>query len=233
MDIVAHDLERNSFFCGIERRLVGWKAAMEIILRAFLQNFLLFPFLRANCQSFEVQGIDKIERLNGPCVFVANHSSHADTAIILAALPSKLRSRLAIAAAADYFYRSAFSGKFFHLLLNTFAFDRHSARSAFRKARSVLDEGYSLLIYPEGTRTAPFQRHEFKRGFAMLACESGLPVVPIYIQGSYEMLPKGACWPHPAHVTIVFGDPVYPEGRDCADLSSIVESRVNELAGAA
>jgi len=203
---------------------------ITLLLRSLLQNVLLFPFLKNHCKSFQVSGLENLEDLQGPCVFVANHSSHADVAIILLALPPRLRARLAIAAAADYFYEKKKLGAVVTLLLNTFPFDRSHPRQGLQQGKQVLQTGQSLLIFPEGTRTKPECKASFKRGFAALACQMKVPIVPIYICGSHEMLPKGSKWPQKAAVHISFGEPVMPEGQSSLEIAHIVETKVEQLA---
>lgn len=199
-------------------------------MRWLLQQVLLFPVLRFYSKSFTICGLKNLESIDGPCVYVANHSSHADTGIILLALPEARRTELSIAAAADYFYRKKWIGAFFTLLLNTFAFDRKQPLMGFRKSREILRKGSSLLIFPEGTRTDPLAHHHFKPGFALLARQLGVPVVPIGIEGGYEMLPKGTSWPRKARVRISFGEPIYPAGQSVEELAQTLEKRVRALA---
>lgn len=203
------------------------------LIRDLLQKLILFPVLRSFSPEFKILGLEKLERLAGPCVFVANHSSHADTAIILYALPERLRSGLAIAAAADYFYKNSFVAALVTLVLNTFPFVRSNPKQGLKKAREVLCNGNSLLIYPEGTRKQPREHVCFKTGFAALACQLSLPVVPIRIEGSYEMLPKGVWLPRRSSIRISFAEPVYPVGQSRNELAHLVESRVDELLAAA
>ena len=197
--------------------------------RWVLQNILLFPVMRFYSKSFTVTGLENLKSLKGPCVYVANHSSHADTGIILLALPEYQRESLSIAAAADYFYKNKWIGAFMTLLLNTFPFDRKQPLLGFRKAKEVLREGSSLLIFPEGTRSTPLSQAHFKPGFALLARQLGVPVVPIGIEGAYEMLPKGNALPKKTDVRISFGEPIYPAGRTSEELADVLEERVRAL----
>ncbi|MBX9687314.1 MAG: 1-acyl-sn-glycerol-3-phosphate acyltransferase [Candidatus Obscuribacterales bacterium] len=203
-------------------------------LRFILQRAFLFPYLGCFLEDFELIGLENLDLLEGSaCVFAANHASHADTAVILYALPQQIRSKLAIAAAADYFYKSKLRGAFFTLLLNTFAFDREKPKHGLLQGREVLNKGFSLLIYPEGSRRAPSEQKGFKRGFAALACRMSLPVVPVHLEGTYEMLPKGACWPRAARVKVVFGKPVYSQGINSHELALKVERNLRALVPAA
>lgn len=203
------------------------------IFRPALQEMFLFPVLRFYASKFRIEGLNKLAGIKGPVVFVANHSSHADTAIILMALPLRLKRNLVVAAAADYFYTNKLVGSVVSLLMNTFAFERKNPRKGMRKAKECLKQGNSLLIYPEGHRATPDEQICFKRGFASLACQFKLPVVPIAIEGSHQMLPKGKNWPQEAAIRISFGEPIYPCGQDSNELAHIAEEKVVALKRAA
>lgn len=194
-----------------------------------LQHIFLYPILNFNMSEIQIEGLENLDTLEGPAIFVANHRSHADTAVILYALPNRLKRRLAIAAAQDYFYKNKVLGLCVTAVLNTFAFDRTNARKALIAARQFLKAGNSLLIYPEGGRSS----RSFKRGFAMLAAQEGLPVVPIAISGTHEMLPKGTFFPKRASIRIVFGEPVVPGESSSSELAVKVENKVLHMQGAA
>src|SRR5262249_20316944 len=142
------------------------------------------------------------------------------------------KTKLAIAAAADYFYRNKFVGAFVSAMLNTFPFDRQHPRQGLVYGKEILRSGKSLLIFPEGTRAKPADHLNFKRGFAALACQLGLPVVPIHIDGSYEMMPKGTHFPRRASIHISFGKPLIPSGRNSSELAMLAQSSVENLAAA-
>ncbi|WP_329530294.1 1-acyl-sn-glycerol-3-phosphate acyltransferase [Streptomyces sp. NBC_01450] len=114
---------------------------------------MLKPYVWA-CARPRVEGREDLGSLSGPAVFVANHASHLDTPLILGALPRPLASRLAVGAAADYFFTSAVAGMSTALLINAFPVQRSGARRGGRSvAMSLLDEGWNVLLYPEGTRS--------------------------------------------------------------------------------
>lgn len=173
----------------------------------FLQHLFIFPLFNTNLKGLEVRGLENIRELEGPVIFVANHSSHADTAAILRVLPNHMKERLFIAAAEDYFYKNKLVAGCVSSVLNTFPFDRHDVRKSLSDSKRLLEAGNSLLIYPEGSRDQ--RKKSFKRGFAILAAECNLPVVPIFISGTAEMLPKGRFLPTPSKVMLSFGKPVF------------------------
>src|SRR5947209_1983661 len=120
-------------------------------LRLLIQRGLMQPVNRL-MTSPEVEGEEWLETLDGSVIFAANHVSHADTPLLLGALPDRVRERTVVAAAQDYFYRRPQLGRLLSLYLNTFPFSRTGGAQAVLHASSqLLRSGWNLLIYPEGT----------------------------------------------------------------------------------
>jgi 1-acyl-sn-glycerol-3-phosphate acyltransferase len=173
-----------------------------------------------------VVGQERLDELLGPVVFVANHNSHMDTPVILRALPSRWRRRTAVAAATDYFYdkrRKALSAS---LAFGTVPLDRSSGAGVGPGQTGHLDriigDGGSLLFFPEGTRSRDGRVGQLRTGAALLAAEHELPVVPIYVSGTREAMPRGHRWmvfkagrPGPRHLLeIRFGKPIAPRAGE-------------------
>jgi 1-acyl-sn-glycerol-3-phosphate acyltransferase len=173
-----------------------------------------------------VAGHERLEGLTGPVVFVANHNSHMDTPVILRALPSRWRRRTAVAAAADYFYdkrRKALSAS---LVFGTVPLDRNSGAGVgpgqTAHLERLFDGGGSLLVFPEGTRSRDGRVGRLRSGAALLAAEHQMPIVPIYVSGTGEAMPRGHRWmvfkagrPGPRHpLEIRFGKPIAPRARE-------------------
>jgi 1-acyl-sn-glycerol-3-phosphate acyltransferase len=167
-----------------------------------------------------VAGRECLDDLSGPVVFVANHNSHMDTPVILRALPGRWRRRTAVAAATDYFYdkrRKALSAS---LAFGTVPLDRSSGAGVGPGQTAHLDrllrDGGSLLVFPEGTRSRDGRVGRLRAGAALLAAEHHLPIVPIYMSGTGEAMPRGHRWmvfkagrPGPRHaIEIRFGNPI-------------------------
>jgi long-chain acyl-CoA synthetase len=128
---------------------------------------------------------------------------------ILRALPRQKRRMTVVAAAADYFYENRIAGGFASLLLNTFPFSRSgNVRASLERCGELVDRGWSILIYPEGTRSVDGRLLPFRSGIGLLAKGLGIPVVPIGVVGNFEVLPKGAAWPRRASVTVQVGEPI-------------------------
>ncbi len=178
-------------------------AAREIAQKAGLE-----PLFRSQVRT-RVEGLDVLEQTSGPVIFVANHASHLDTPLILLSLPDAWRRRTAVAAAADYFFDTWWRAVGSSLLFNTFPIDRRGGSMAATPGE-VLADGWSLVIYPEGTRSTDGWVGRFRMGAAFLAKEYGVPVVPVAHRGTFAAMPRGQGWPSPGRrqLTIRFGEPV-------------------------
>ena len=178
-------------------------------IRVALQHLLLFPVHRLLARPFRVEGLEHLQGLAAPALFIANHSSHIDTVSIIRALPAPLRKRLAVAAAADYFFRVPSVGRLTSLLMNTFPFSREGAvRTSLEHCGRLADQGWSVLIYPEGTRSTTGALLPFKLGVGLLAAELHVPVVPVAVFGGPAVLPKGSFLPRPGPLRVRFGAPM-------------------------
>ncbi|MGH2805587.1 MAG: lysophospholipid acyltransferase family protein, partial [Thermoleophilaceae bacterium] len=183
-----------------------------------------------------VTGRERLDDLTGAVVFVANHNSHMDTPVILRALPGRWRRRTAVAAAADYFYdkrRNALSAS---LVFGTVPLDRNSGAGVRPRQTAHLDrlirDGGSLLVFPEGTRSRDGRVGRLRSGAALLAAEHRLPIVPIYMSGTREAMPRGHRWmvfkagrPGPRHqLEIRFGKPIAPRpGEPPSEVMELVK----------
>lgn len=208
--------------------LDGSAAARGARLREALHRGLWGPAVHHWCAPFTVTGTP----LTTPAVYVANHASHADTAAIRAAIGRSLRARLAVAAADDYFFSSSRRAAGFTVAVGAFPFPRNGDLG-LRRANALLTEGWSVLLYPQGTRNAG---SEYRPGALRLVRE-GWPIVPVGIAGTDRVLPKGARRPRRAATAVVFGAPLEPASllgadalRAFADAIRAVEARAKGLA---
>jgi 1-acyl-sn-glycerol-3-phosphate acyltransferase len=180
----------------------------------------------------DVRNADRIEQLEGPAVFVANHHSHLDTTLLLTSLPRPWRHELVVAAAADYFFDSQAKAALAAWAYGAVPMERRkvSRRSADRAA-DLLDQGWSLLIFPEGGRSPDGWGQDHKGGAAYLGVRCGAPIVPIHLDGTGRVLPKGSRRPEPSTVTVNIGAPLRPaEGEDARALAVRVEAAIATLA---
>ena len=194
------------------------------LVRSAVQYGALVPLLRF-ISPFTVIGKRNLSSLKGPAVFVANHQSHFDAPICLAALGGRIRRRLVVAAAADYFYSTAVKGAAASLALGTVPFVRQggSSRESLQLLKDLAGRGWSVLIFPAGTRGTGASG--FKKGFAYIAVDAQVPVVPMYLHGLDQVMPKGSFLPLPGGVVIGIGPPI-PPGDDYNELVRKAEAGV-------
>ena len=180
----------------------------------------------------DVAGLEHVEALAGPALLVANHASHLDTPALLAALPRARRDRVAVAAAADYFFSRPALGWFVRVACNAFPVPRSGGpRAVLAQWAALIRTGQSILVYPEGTRSATGGMGSFKRGVGYLAVELEVPVVPVCIAGLHRVLPKGSVMPRPGRTAIRFGPPiVLPPKTPYGEAAALLESAVRALA---
>jgi 1-acyl-sn-glycerol-3-phosphate acyltransferase len=153
-----------------------------------------------------VYGLEALEGLAPPVLFVANHASHIDTPLVLSSLPAEWREQVAVAAAADYFFTRKALAAWVALTMNAFPFSRtRGVRRTLEHCDLLCAQGWSLLVFPEGTRSPTGELSPFKPGVGMLALRLGVPVVPVYLGGTCRVLPKGSSVPRPAGVVVRFG----------------------------
>jgi 1-acyl-sn-glycerol-3-phosphate acyltransferase len=165
---------------------------------------------------------ERLGELTEPAIFVANHNSHMDTPVILRALPGRWRRRTAVAAATDYFYAKRRNAVAASLVFGTVPLDRNSGAGVGSAQTAHLDRhisaGGSLLVFPEGTRSLDGRVGRLRSGAALLAAQHHLPIVPVYLSGTRDAMPRGRRWmvfkagrPGPRHqLEIRFGDPIVP-----------------------
>jgi len=164
----------------------------------------------------------------GPCVIVANHRSHADTAALIAALPA--RRQPAVAAAADYWFRGPVRRAACRALCAAFPVRRSGGGSADLAAASrLLAAGHDVIIFPEGSRSRDGRTGDFHRGAARLAMAAGVPLVPVAISGTGTLLPPSdgtGRRPRRVAVLVRIGIPIVPgEVGEEAVIAATAEAR--------
>jgi 1-acyl-sn-glycerol-3-phosphate acyltransferase len=200
------------------------------LIRAILLDNLVRPAAKL-AASPTVYGEDRLEGLDGPVIFAANHASHLDTPLILSLLPEHFRHRCVVAAGADYFFDKRWKAYIWSGLLAAIPIERNrvSRRSA-RNAEALLHERWSVLIFPEGGRSPDGLGQAYKGGVAYLAQRTGVPVVPIFIEGTFEMLGKGSSRFKRGTTTLTFGRPLRDNGEDVRVFNRRIEKSVDALA---
>ncbi|MCK4265128.1 AMP-binding protein [Candidatus Babeliales bacterium] len=195
--------------------LLSWPA---VILREVLERLILFPLYRLMIK-VEVEGLDNIENLDFPVAFMSNHLSYLDGLIILKALPSKIRRRIAIAAAVDVLYKEyKWASWFVSFIFNSYPLPRteeENIRPGLEYTGKVLDKDFSILIFPEGKISTTGDLLDLKRGAGLIRTEMNIPVVPIIISGLRDLVPMYSFWPKKRGVVKVkVGSPIKPDPDD-------------------
>lgn len=165
---------------------------------------------------------------NTHSIVVANHCSHLDTGLVKFAL-GRYGAELRPLAAKDYFFEgNPLKVAFFESFTNLVPLDRESAAGrAFEQALDVVKQGSTVLLYPEGTRRTEGTLGEFKPLVGRLALSAGVPVVPVYLKGTFDALPKGARFPRARDLVATIGPPLLPEQLRAAvsGTNAVVDAR--------
>jgi 1-acyl-sn-glycerol-3-phosphate acyltransferase len=184
------------------------------------------------CRPLTVEGRENLDGIEGPAIVMPNHSSHMDTPVALSMLPERIRSRTYVAAAADKFYRPGKRWWWFSLFYGAFPIERGGGSNALAYAQQLLASGESVMLFPEGTRSVDGAMARFHHGVSLLALGADAPVIPIYMQGLRDVMPKGQREPHPAAVHVKIGEPLrLPRGTQVPAGTAMLEEAMCELAG--
>ncbi|HEV2826896.1 MAG TPA: AMP-binding protein, partial [Pyrinomonadaceae bacterium] len=125
-------------------------------------------------------------------IVAANHSSHLDMGLTKMAL-GEAGKDMVVLAAADYFFDTKYKRAVMENFTNLVPMERTgSLRQSLRHASSFLDRGYNALIFPEGTRSVTGEMAEFKPIIGYLSLHTGVGILPVYLQGTYDAMPKGS-----------------------------------------
>lgn len=185
--------------------------------------------VRRFCRPLQVKGLENLAAVSGPAIFIANHTSHFDAYVVPFVLPPHLRYRTAMAAAADRWYQKRLRAAWFSLLLNIYPIQRGGGRAALAYSEWLLQRGWSLIIFPEGTRAKRGHMEAFKYGVAILALGQGVPVVPIHLEGVANVLPPRQRWLRRAPVEVRVGlpltlEPDTPLAEAAAQLQEVIQA---------
>jgi 1-acyl-sn-glycerol-3-phosphate acyltransferase len=199
------------------------------VARAMVFDNLTLPFAKAVGRPL-IEGAEQLDRLDGPAILVANHSSHIDAMLLLTCLPAKMRHRTVVAAAADYFFDTRLKGALWAGFLNSIPMERMRVnRRSADIAASLIEDGWNLLVFPEGGRSRDGWGDEFKGGAAYLAKRCDVPVVPVHLHGTRGVLRRGSLRVRPGKTEVRFGPPQRPGEEDARHFSARLERAVATL----
>jgi 1-acyl-sn-glycerol-3-phosphate acyltransferase len=142
----------------------------------------------------------------GGVIIASNHASFLDPPLIGASM----RRRLVRFMARDTLFENKFLGWFYHRLGVVPLSRERGDVAAIKTAIRLLKEGQCVALFPEGTRTLDGHLQNAKGGIGFLISKAGVPVLPCYIDGSYEAWPKGGKKIKSVPITITYGDPIQP-----------------------
>jgi 1-acyl-sn-glycerol-3-phosphate acyltransferase len=139
-----------------------------------------------------VRGLQYLRHIEGPVIFAANHASHIDTPLLLTTLPVEFRHRTVVAAASDYFFDRKWKSILWSFSLAAIPIERSRVnRRSADTAAELLEDGWNLVIFPEGGRSPDGWTQPFHpASAAYLAHRTGRPVVPVFLHGTRHVLPK-------------------------------------------
>ena len=203
------------------------------LIRRAGRHWITGKHVNAYCRPFTVEGREHLKGFKGAAIVIANHSSHFDTPVALSTLPERIRGKLLAAAAADKFYGSRKKRTWWYSLFHgTFPVHRGGGTKQLEYPMALFKKGWSILIFPEGGRSKTGQVQRFKHGVAIMAMQCKVPVIPIYIEGLRNVMPKGEREPRPAAVLARIGKPVWlADAASVPDGTTMLENAMRELAG--
>jgi 1-acyl-sn-glycerol-3-phosphate acyltransferase len=178
------------------------------MVREAAQQALLFPATRFLAKP-RVIGAEDLIHAPQPAILAPNHESDIDTPLLLLALPHAWRMRTVVGAASDRWYRKPAYGLIAGFWINTFPFDRGGGqRRGLAAAAAHLRDGRNVLLFPQGTRGVGPEG--YRAGVAELALAANVPIVPVHIEGSALVMPKGRGVNRRARTTVTFARPLHP-----------------------
>ena len=173
---------------------------------------------------FRVFGLENIPRKGG-VLLASNHQSYLDPVLVAMVLPREMHFMARRTLFRNPAFRAIIAG------YNAFAIERDTADvKGVNSAIARLDAGNILLVFPEGTRTGDGSIAPMK-SVGVLAERAAVPLVPVLIQGAYEVWPKGQAIPHLGRISLVFGKPMEPENITGEGIRDAVVGLKGELSG--
>ncbi len=172
-----------------------------------------------------------------PFVLVSNHASHLDAVVLAAILPARHVGSVFPIAAGDTFFTKPATSIFATAFMNALPiWRRHCGTHSLDDLRSRLTSGDCIyILFPEGTRTRDGTMGAFKPGLGRLVAETSLPVVPCYLDGTFEALPAARSWPRFAKISASIGPPLQFAGvaNDRAGWETIAQALAQAVSGLA
>ena len=193
-----------------------------------------------------IEGRENLRDVNGPVLVICNHIGDVDPGFVIAALPERLRNKLAVATGGETLesYRTPppernTSGRIYDRvkwtlgvsLLNLFPLPREAGfRESFAYVGESVDRGYSVLVFPEGRHTTTGKLQRFRGGIGLLTNSLRIPIVPMRIDGLFEIKQAGRKFAAPGTIRVKIGSPVeFSSDENPQRIAEELEKRVAEL----
>jgi len=193
-----------------------------------------------------IEGRERLHGVKGPVLVISNHIDDVDVGFVQTALPPRLRHRLATAAGGEALEllrtpspERGFLGRAFDrvkwtlgvALLNLFPLPRQAGfQKSFAYAGECVDRGYSVLVFPEGRHTTDGKLLPFRAGVGLLVSQLGIPVVPMRIDGLFEVKQSGKRFAPPGRICVRIGETAhFKAGTDPHKIAQELGKRVAEL----
>ena len=199
---------------------------------------LTYPFFRTYV-TLEVRGAERLDRLDSPVIFAANHLGYFDQPSLMFALPRHIRYRTATAAWEEFFFGEyhglnriwrRFSYELATWLLNVFPLPQSRGFSgALAYMGKLADSGINTLIFPEGAHSRDGNLHDFQLGLGIIVKELGIPVMPVRISGTNKVLAPDTHTLKRGKVTVTFGEPLHFRYEEPARIVELTHQAVNNL----
>ena len=208
-------------------------------IRNFIYYLLTWPATMIMAHP-RIVGHDNLRGIDGPFLISCNHVTYIDVGFALIALPPCVRHKLAVGMWGEMLWemwqppqawsplvRWAYRAGYYLVvaLFNVFPLPQQSGvRESFAYAGESVDRGYSVLVYPEGVRTPDGKPSPFRSGVGMLASRLNVPVVPMRIDGLYQMKMAGHKIARPGDLTVVIGKPMrFPSDMPAEEITNQIE----------
>ncbi|MCH7761291.1 AMP-binding protein [candidate division TA06 bacterium] len=216
-----------------ENSLKKWPfTPLATIIRELLYWILIYPLLLVWVRP-RISGAEVFHKLKGPFLIMPGHRSFLDSPMMLRALPHRIRRRVAFAAGADVVRRYRFVVPFFELLFANFSFpreERENIEAGLEAVGKLLDQGWSIIIYPEGRVSTTKDILPLKRGAGLLGLEMGVPVIPVFLDGTEYVLPWEKIIPRRrGEVRVSFGKPLLFRTDHYLEATEKIERALHEL----
>jgi long-chain acyl-CoA synthetase len=231
---------------AVQHEYSAWTQRFPATWIRFVVFYLVILPLTRWMSRATVIGRERLSDVKGPVLFIANHTTMVDGALILRALPARFQRKLAIAMEGEvlrgwrhpppgtgWFKRLIWLANYVLVvsLFNVFPLPQKSGfRRSFAFAGETMDRGYNVLVFPEGARTPDGEMKPFMEGIGLLAKQLNVPIVPARIDGLFDLKRARKKFARRGQLTVTIGEPVsFSRGADPGTIATGLHSRVASL----